>query len=96
MCVCYTCFQAISAITSPPLNPFSHPPSIAPLPPAADFAVSCALDAYAAARKAGGTWQLRARRLALRCGLHGVRAVMVLGAVAIGDLTPPCSAVTVL
>ena len=55
------------------------------MPPAADFLVACALDAYAAACKASGSWQLRLRRLAMRCGLHGVRVGMVLSAVALGE-----------
>jgi hypothetical protein len=47
--------------------------------------VACALDAYAAACKASGSWQLRLRRLAMRCGLHGVRVGLVLAAVALGE-----------
>ncbi|PRW56300.1 hypothetical protein C2E21_5178 [Chlorella sorokiniana] len=52
---------------------------------AADFVVSCTLELHAALRKAAGTWQQRAKWLAMRCGLHAVRASVVLMAVAAGN-----------
>ncbi|KAI7843950.1 hypothetical protein COHA_002488 [Chlorella ohadii] len=51
---------------------------------AADFVVSCALELHCALRRAAGAWQQRAKWLALRCGLHAVRASVVLLAVAAG------------
>lgn len=68
-------------VVSAPLNLAG--PSL--LSPAADFVVSCALELHAAARKAAGAWQELAQRLALRCGLHAVRASVVLLAVAAGE-----------
>ncbi|KAI3436559.1 hypothetical protein D9Q98_005975 [Chlorella vulgaris] len=52
---------------------------------AADMAVSCVLDAYMLLLKAAGSRQQRLRRLAMRCGMHAVRAVVVLVAVAVGN-----------
>ncbi|KAL4457541.1 hypothetical protein ABPG75_012406 [Micractinium tetrahymenae] len=55
---------------------------------AADFLVSCCLEAYhaakAAATKAAG-WPQLLQRLLLRCGLHAARAGLVLAAVAAGN-----------
>lgn len=59
----------------------------APTSSAADFSVSCALELHAALRKAAGSWQKRAKWLAMRCGLHAVRASVVLMAVAAGAHT---------
>ncbi len=50
-------------------------------PDAADVTVSCVLDAYMLLLKAAGSRQQRLRRLAMRCGMHAVRAVVVLVAV---------------
>lgn len=55
---------------------------------AADFLVSCCLEAYHAAKAARAKlvgWQLLLQRVALRCGIHAARAGLVLAAVAAGN-----------
>lgn len=75
---------ALLLVTPVLLTGYLSPPPPNPSHPAADFVVSCALELHCALRKAAGAWQQRAKWLAMRCGLHAVRASVVLLAVAAG------------
>lgn len=80
----------------PPTPPFgslerplpSAPCPAAPRPTAADFLVSCCLEAYHAARAARAKlvgWRQLLQRALLRCSMHAARSGLVLAAVAAGE-----------
>lgn len=91
--LCFACLPTCLILASRPRETHTrartapHHPLL--LPHAADFLVSCLLEASALLLKAAGSRRERLRRLALRCVLHALRVTVVLAAVTLGACLPP-------